>query len=53
MAATALEVRQLARRFGRITAVEELDFTVREGELFGLLGRSTPASMRATPRCSA
>jgi ABC-2 type transport system ATP-binding protein len=34
----AIEVRQLTRRFGAFTAVEDLSFEVRQGEIFGFLG---------------
>lgn len=33
-----LEVRELARRFGEIRAVDGISFEVRDGEIFGLLG---------------
>jgi len=33
-----LEVRGLCRSFGRVTAVESVDMTVREGEIYGFLG---------------
>jgi ABC-2 type transport system ATP-binding protein len=33
-----VEVRQLVRRFGDFTAVDQVDFAVRGGEIFGLLG---------------
>ncbi len=36
--ARALEVRGLTKRFGRFTAVDDLSFSVEEGEVFGLLG---------------
>ncbi len=35
---TAIEVRNLAKRFGDVEAVAGIDFDVREGELFGFLG---------------
>jgi len=34
----ALEVRGLSRRFGRIIAVQDLDLTVRTGDVYGFLG---------------
>ncbi len=34
----AVEVRNLVRRFGALTAVDNLSFTVRPGEIFGLIG---------------
>lgn len=34
----AIEVRQLTRRFGAFTAVKDLSFDVRQGEIFGFLG---------------
>ncbi len=33
-----LEVRKLAKRFGGLTAVHDLDFEVREGEILGIIG---------------
>ena len=33
-----LEVRRLSKRFGGLTAVSELDFEVREGEILGMIG---------------
>ena len=35
---TALEARNLVKRFGGFTAVDDLSFSVQEGEVFGLLG---------------
>jgi len=35
---TAVEVKELTRRFGRFTAVDRISFTVRKGEIFGFLG---------------
>ena len=34
----AIEARQLTRDFGRFRAVDRIDFKVRQGEIFGLLG---------------
>ncbi len=34
----AIETKRLTKRFGMVTAVDALDLTVREGELFSLLG---------------
>jgi ABC-2 type transport system ATP-binding protein len=36
--ASIIEVRGLAKRFGEVQAVANIDFEVREGELFGFLG---------------
>ena len=33
-----IEVRGLTKRFGSVTAVEEVSFTIGEGEIFGILG---------------
>jgi len=38
MESAALELRDLARRFGALTAVEGLSLTIPKGELFGLVG---------------
>ncbi|GAA4905854.1 ABC-2 type transport system ATP-binding protein [Stackebrandtia albiflava] len=35
---TALEVRNLHKRYGRHVAVEDVSFTVEEGEIFGVIG---------------
>ena len=35
---TVIEVRNLTRRFGDLTAVQDVSFTVRRGAIFGLLG---------------
>lgn len=46
----AVDVRQLTRRFGDLTAVDAVAFTVGRGEIFGLLGwrrrRRAPAAHR-------
>ncbi|NUN70958.1 MAG: ABC transporter ATP-binding protein [Bacteroidetes bacterium] len=34
----AIEVRQLTKRFGAFTAVDHIDFDVKQGEIFGFLG---------------
>lgn len=38
VAANAIEVRNLTRRFGAFTAVDDITFDVRQGEVFGFLG---------------
>jgi ABC-2 type transport system ATP-binding protein len=35
---SAIDVRQIIKRFGEFTAVKGISFTVEEGEIFGLLG---------------
>src|SRR5665811_2094112 len=45
-----LETRGLTKRFGKVTAVDDLDLTVHEGEVLGFLGpngsgKSTTVSM--------
>jgi ABC-2 type transport system ATP-binding protein len=35
-----IEVENLTKRFGRLTAVDDISFSVREGEIFGLLGEN-------------
>jgi ABC-2 type transport system ATP-binding protein len=37
---TVIEVNNLTRRFGRLTAVDDVSFSVNEGEIFGLLGEN-------------
>jgi ABC-2 type transport system ATP-binding protein len=34
----SIEVRKLTRRYGKFTAVDELDLRIRRGEIYGLLG---------------
>ncbi len=36
--APLVETRGLTKRYGSITAVEEIDLTVRRGEVYGFLG---------------
>jgi ABC-2 type transport system ATP-binding protein len=38
MAAPAVEIRELTRRFGRVVAVDRLTLEIARGELFGLVG---------------
>src|SRR5512135_25899 len=38
--AAAVEVRDLAKRYGDVRAVDGISFTVAEGEVFGLLGHN-------------
>ena len=33
-----VEVKELAKNFGQLTAVDKVSFTVKEGEIFGFLG---------------
>jgi ABC-2 type transport system ATP-binding protein len=49
----AIEARKLVRRFGDFVAVNEVEFTVRQGEIFGFLGpngagKSTTINMLCT-----
>jgi len=37
-AATAIEVEHIVKKYGDFTAVDDVSFAVREGEIFGLLG---------------
>ena len=34
----SIEVKRITKRFGEILAVDNLDFTVKEGSIFGILG---------------
>ncbi len=38
MSDNAIEVRDLTKRFGKFTAVDRVNFTVKRGEIFGFLG---------------
>ena len=38
MADTIIETKALTKRYGALTAVDDLNLTVRQGEVFGLLG---------------
>src|SRR5215216_5149895 len=40
MTSVALDARNLVRRFGRVTAVDRVSFTVQQGEVLTLLGPS-------------
>ena len=46
----AVEIQGLTKRYGAITAVDSLDLTVRQGELFALLGVN--GEFRATLKAS-
>ena len=37
-----LQVSSLVKRFGQLTAVNDVSFEIREGSCFGLLGRMAP-----------
>ena len=43
MANTIIETRGLTKRYGALTAVDDLNLEVRQGEIFGLLGRMARA----------
>ena len=48
-----IEIRELTKRFGDFTAVDQLDLTIQTGEFFGLLGpngagKTTTISMMST-----
>ena len=54
---TILETTELTRRFGNLTAVNDLNLTVAEGEIVGLLGpngagKTTVIKMLTTDRKS-
>ena len=42
--AAAVELRELSKRFGAFKAVDRLSLSVSEGEIFGFLGATAPAS---------
>lgn len=48
MAGTIIETKALTKRYGALTAVDDLNLTVRQGEVFGLLGPTAQA--RPPPR---
>jgi ABC-2 type transport system ATP-binding protein len=53
MAQSIIEARNVVKRFGKITAVDNIDFTVKKGEIFAFLGpngagKSTTISMLTT-----
>ncbi len=50
MTAAAIETRGLTRRYGRIEAIQDLTFSVSEGEVFGFLGPNG-AGKTTTIRC--
>ncbi|HEV8572542.1 MAG TPA: ABC transporter ATP-binding protein [Actinomycetota bacterium] len=50
MAAGAIEIQDLVKRYGRKTAVDEVSLSVREGETFGYLGPNG-AGKTTTLRC--
>jgi ABC-2 type transport system ATP-binding protein len=47
-----IEVKNLPKKFGEITAVDNLTFQVAEGEVFGLLGQMERGK-RPRSECSA
>ncbi|MDO3687735.1 ABC transporter ATP-binding protein [Micromonospora sp. C28ISP2-4] len=49
---TALEVRHLHKRYGQQVAVDDVSFTVEEGEIFGIIG-SNGAGKTTTVECIA
>ena len=42
-----IKVKNLVKRYGELIALDHLSFSVREGEIFGLLG---PNGSKAKPR---
>ena len=34
----AIEVNQVAKRYGKVQALQDVSFSVRKGELFGIIG---------------
>ena len=49
MSATPIEARGLVKRYGDVTAVDEVDLTVGAGEVYGYLG---PNGAARRPRCA-
>jgi ABC-2 type transport system ATP-binding protein len=51
----AVEVSNLTKRYGEVLAVNDVSFSVRQGELFGFLGKTlkskqgTPLGVREIP----
>ena len=49
----AIEIQGLTKRYGPITAVDGLDLTVRQGELFALLGVNGAGKTTTIKSCPA
>ena len=46
---SAVSVNGLSKSYGRLQAVDDLSFTVRRGEIFGILGPNGSSYFGSTP----